>query len=61
MVVHKGNPPRCPIWFICHCLVVDEANFFQCCGYYCIACRGRVNDERKYKDPNLKVHWDNHA
>lgn len=56
MVVHKKK--KCPIWFICHCLVVDETNFFQCCGHYHTACRGRVNDEKKIKQ--AKVRWDNH-
>jgi hypothetical protein len=41
-----GKVHRCNITQICHCLVPQNPKFFPCCGYYCLACNGRINDDK---------------
>lgn len=57
---HKKS--KCPISTICHCLVVRETNYFECCGHYHAGsetCKGRVNDSKKIR--GAKVHWNLHV
>jgi len=49
---------RCRISVICNCLVPGTPRFFPCCGWYCVRCDGRVNDdERRHKSDAIEGKW----
>jgi len=43
---HRKIPSTCEAAMrnACNCLL-PKPRFFDCCGYYCYSCKGRVNDD----------------
>jgi hypothetical protein len=54
MTVGKKHDCYLAISVICHCLprpALKEQEFRQCCGWYHVACGGRVNDDKRAGKP----------